>query len=326
MNILQSIVSYDDLNISTLNNNPSQQSANWSRNYFGITCQNPTSQKFTIPANSSLTLFDGTRSLGLSNTSTVSITNTTGSTYRISDSTGASAAYRTGRVISADATTQFTVISNNNAIVSLTNSGGTAPSFGTVNVGDIVYIGPNSNFNVMNQGYFPIVAIGSNYIQIQNPLAVAETQVLGSNYATNFLIYSSNGVQIGDTLNLNAGFSPVSFGSYLVSNVTNSFVEFTSTSPLPLQSSVTPTSSGIVIYSNAIYVIYAEVNQNCVFRMNADSSNNNLVQPFTLDNPGQPETGMKGLFTKVGSTYRCVVVNQSLLNPCELYAFTAQGS
>jgi hypothetical protein len=323
MNLLQSVVCYSDLTIQTVNNNPFLQNANWARNYYGITVNNPASQQYTVPPNSSVTLFNGTRSLGLSNTSTVSITNTTGSTYRISDATGASAAYRTNRNIAVDQTTGWT-ISTNNGLVTMTSLTGTSPSLGSVVAGDQIYIGPNTNFNVLNQGYYSIVSSTTNSLSIVNQNAIPETQTVGTSATVNFQVFSSAGVQTGDTLVLSAGFSPVTFGNYIVSNVASNFVEFTSTNPLPLQSSVTPTSSGLIIYSSAIRVLYIEVNQNCVLQLNADTSNNNLIQPFTFDTPGVPESGLKGLYLKVGSIYQATLINQSLLNPCELYTFTAQ--
>ena len=324
LNLLQSVVAYDDTQITTVNNNPFLRVGDWQRNYFGISVNNPLSQKFTIPANASLTLFDGTRTLTLDNTTVVSITNTSGSTYRISNVSGTLAGFRTNRAIAVDATTQWTVSVNNNSLVTLTNSAGTTPSLGTVVAGDMLYLGPNSGFNVLNQGYYSIVSSTTNSVSIQNNNAIAETATLGSSFATNFLIYASAGVQVGDTMILSAGFSTITLGNYIVTAVTSLFVEFSATSPLPLQASVTPTASGMVFYSACKFLIYLETNQSCVLRINSDVSNNNIVQPFSLDNPGQPDSGIKGLYTKIGPSYRAVIVNQSLLSSCIVYIFTAE--
>lgn len=321
LNFINSILAYDDIGANT-NNNPNQRICDYSRQILGITVNNPESQKYTVPANSSLTLFDGSRTIAIDGTSAFSITNTTGSTYRIANTAGTAPAFRTARSLATDATTAFTVSINNNSLVTFTNSAGTAPTFTSIIPGDTLYIASGSGFSVSNQGYFMVIAKTSNSVSIQNLLAVAETVVLGSGFASNFQIYSSDNVQIGDTMTISAGFSLITQGSYKITAVAPSFVEISSAMPLPIEAGILPTATGLIIYSSAKFIVFVETNQNAVVRVNGDVTNNNAVEPLIFDTSSAP--GVKGIFQKIGTTYKAIFINRSLLSPATIFVFTAE--
>ncbi len=317
LNLLNSLVAYNDSTSGVINNNPKVRLADINRSYFGLTVENGQSQNFVIQPNSSITLYDGSRSTSIDNTSTFSLTNTTGSTYRMFSAGGTAPAFRTLRSIATSDTTTFNVSINNNSVVSFTQNSGPAVDFSGVQVGDILYVSSTSLFNIGNQGYFPIIAKGTNYVQIQNTSAAAESNIsLSTSYSTDFQIYSSTGVQIGDTAIISAGFSPVTRGTYEVTAVAPSFFEFISSSPLPIETSITTTTSGLNFYTNAKFIAYIETDQNCYIRFDSDSTNTGTVEPFS--------SSVVGMYLKTGYNYKAILTNRSLVSSCNVYLFTAQ--
>jgi len=322
LNLFSSILSYDDNSGITVNNNPSKRVPDWSTQIYGLTVRNPQALKYSVAPNSSITLFDGTHATAIDNTTTFSLTFISGSTYRIQYTSGTAPAFRIARVLGTDATTAFTVSINNNSIVTYTYSTGTAPSFGTVQVGDTLYISNTSTFNAQNRGYFKIVAKTSTSISIQNYAAAAETNIaLGVNYATDFQIFSAGPVLVGDTLILSSGFSPVTLGSYIVTAVTPTFVEFISTNPLPNEAGILPTATGMVFYNSAKFILYIEANQPCALKLNAETNNNVLIEPAIASVDGS--SGVNGIFTKIGMSYKGILTNTSI-NSCDVFVFMAE--
>ncbi len=319
LNLLHSLVAYNDATSGTVNNNPKFRVADWNRNYFGLDVDKPQSQNFVISPGASLTLYDGSRTTAIDGTTTFSLTNTQNSTYQMYYSTGTAPAFRTARSLNTTETTSFNITINNNSVVSFTQNSGPSVNFSSVVVGDILYVAGNSLFNSVNQGYFPIIAKGSNYVQIQNPLASAESNIsLSSNYASDFLIYSSTGIQVGDTAVISVGFSPVTLGSYQVTAIAPNFFEFVSTSPLPIETSITTTVSGLNFYNNCKFITYIETDQNCFIRFDSDSTNVATIEPLA------PESNVLSMFIKTGNNYKAILTNRSVINNCNVYLFTAE--
>jgi hypothetical protein len=319
LNLLHSMVAYNDTTGGTINNNPKFRVGDWNRQYFGLDVENCQSQNLVLGPNASITLYDGSRTTAIDGTTTFSITNTTGSTYRVYHSTGTAPGFRTARSLSSSLTTTFNVSVNNNSVVSISQSGGPAVTFGSVQVGDILYISSDSLFNAGNQGYFPVIAKGANYIQIQNASAVAESNIsLSTNFASNFQIYSSSGVQVGDTAALSQGFSPVTLGNYEVTAVAPDFFEFISSDPLPLETSITTTATGLNFYNSAKFITYIETDQKCYIRFDSESTDVATIEPFAADN------GVMSMFIKTGYNYRAILTNRSSITNCNVYLFTCE--
>ncbi len=323
LNLIYGILAYDDTGTAT-NNNPSQRIPDFSRQYYGISVDNPQGQKFSIPANSSLTLFDGSRSIVLSSTSSFALTNPSGSTYRLISTGGPSPAFRTARSTGVDATSTFNISVNNNALVNVTYTSGTSPNFSAVQPGDTLYIASGSQFSALNEGYFPVLAVTTTQLAIENNNAAAESNIsLSTSYASDFRVFSSDGVQVGDTLVISAGFSTVTQGSYEITAVNTDFIEFTSSKPLPLETAVVG-ASGLTIYSQAKFFLHIETNQNCVLRLNGDTSDTVKIEPFLADDGNSP--GIRGIFSKIGSSYRAVLLNKSPTSTASVFVFTAERS
>ena len=128
LNLLSSVLSYDDNISSTVNNNPYKRVPDWSTQIYGLTVKNPQALKYTVAPNSSVNLFDGTHSTAIDNTTAFSLTFVSGSTYRLQYTAGTAPLFRIPRLLSTDATTTFSVSINNNSVVTYTHVAGTARS------------------------------------------------------------------------------------------------------------------------------------------------------------------------------------------------------
>lgn len=169
-----------------------------------------------------------------------------------------------------------------------------------VQIGDLARIG--DMFNVLNQGEYKIISKTSNSFTVENYTAVNEGPItLGSEYADQIRIYSSAGVQIGDTLVINQGFSPVTFGSYKITDVTDNYVEFYGTDVLPQETGI---SSALAIYSQAKNLIYLEADQKCEVTVNGTVVAN--MEPFIVNNSRQP-----GVFMLKSTVWSFSVANST---------------
>ena len=164
-----------------------------------------------------------------------------------------------------------TQIPNNGT--SITLSGGvSSTSFnlisGGVVVGDFVQVG--SNFNALNQGQYQIIALTATSFSVVNAFGVGEGPiVLGSGFASQIDIFSAAGVQPGDTLLITGGFSPVTRGSYIVTAVTDMWVQFSYTGVLPIEGPIT--TEAITFYSDAQRLVYLESNQKVTMVINGQA-------------------------------------------------------
>ncbi len=319
LNLLTNILAYDDTGCNT-NNNPTKRVPDYAFQALGLSVKNSKAEHLTISPNTSLTIYSGVRTTNTSATTTFSISLTTSSTYRLSATGGTAPAFKTARVTSVDATTAFDVTINNAALVTLTNSAGTAPNFSTVSAGDKIYLGPTTSFNVMNKGYFTILAKTSNSISFVNPLAVVETGILlNASFATDFQVYANDNVQVGDTLVISAGFSVITQGNYTITAVTPTFLEFTSTAPLPLETGISPGAAGITIYSASKFYLFLTSDQPGAIQLNGDTSSNVKIEPINVGN-----ASIAGTFQKVGTSYQVVFKNLSLVNTANIFVFSAE--
>ena len=155
------------------------------------------------------------------------------------------------------------------------SGGTTATQFnlisGGVVVGDFVTIG--NLFNALNQGQWQIISLTATSFSVINVGGVSEGQiVLGTGFASQVAIYSAAGVQIGDSLDISGGFSPVSWGSYIITAVTDTYVQFSFTGVLPTEGPIT--TEAIAIYFIAKSFIYLESDQNCSVTINGTLTNN----------------------------------------------------
>lgn len=296
---------YED---STCNSGSSPQKNNfkWTREYSDSSITNALSETFQLAPLSTQTLFNGVRTLTQDGTTqySISLVPFATSTYQLTNTGGTVAGFRTLRTIGTDATSQVTT-SINGPILTYTFTGGTLPNIASVQVGDNVLIG--NVFNPSNQGttgIWQIISTTSTSISVINPLGYVEGPItLGSQYATQLRIFSGGLVQIGDTLVISSGFSPVSLNSYTITQVTDYYVQFSYAGSLPTQG---PITTEVAVYNMAKSMIYIEADQNTEILING-SIFGPTVMPTVSRGIARP-----GLFLLNSTVWSLSVSNNSI--------------
>jgi hypothetical protein len=185
-------------------------------------------------------------------------------------------------------------------------SGGSTP-FNLVSVqpGDNVLIG--SDFNLSNQGatgIWQIISTTSTSFSVVNSTGIVEGPItLGSGYANQIRIFGAQGVQVGDTLVISSGFSPISFGSYIVTLVTDYYLQFSFLGLLPAQSGIT---TEVAVYSMAKTLVYMESDQNLTLTLNGGSPGPTIVPTVSSGSI------FPGIFLLNGVVYSLSVTNNSI--------------
>ena len=289
-------------------NNPNKQNFKWTRETTNIGVDSALSETFQVPPGASQSLFSGMRTLTQDGTTQYSIAlvplNT--SIYQLTNTGGTAPTFRTLRVIGTDATSQVTT-SLNGTVLTFTFTGGTLPTLTSVIPGDQVLIG--NDFNVLNQGIFTIISTTTTSVSVVNGGGIIEGPItLGSGFANQLRIFSGTGVQIGDTLVISSGFSPVTWNSYQVTLVTDYYVQFSYAGILPTESGIL---TEVAIYSMAKTTIYMEADQPCELLLNGAMSGP-ILTPLVSNGKVYP-----GLFLLNSTIYSLSVVNTSI-NPANL--------
>ena len=125
---------------------------------------------------------------------------------------------------------------------------------------------------------------------------------MGAGFASQIDIYSAAGVQVNDTLVISGGFSLVTQGSYEVTAVSDTWVQFSSTAVLPAE---TITTQAIAFYSEANRLVYLEANQHVSMILNSVSGNE--INPIV----GCNGCAKPGVFLRMSTIYSMSVTNVS---------------
>lgn len=279
----------------------------------GQAVNRPKSEDYDIAPGASQMIFNGTRTTSMDGTTafTVSQPNPALTTYRFTAVSGTPPVFRTDRLLGVDGTSQIQVTVNG-PTATYSNFAGTPMVTTNVVVGDVLRIDNGAGFSQSNRGDFTIIAKSSNSVTVQNLNAVGETVTILD--PTQFIAYSngggnSNQIQIGDKVIISAGFSQVTQGTYQITEVTPSYFEISIAAPngIPIESSIIPGASGLVFYSAAKQFVMIAALQRCSVQVNADSSDNSLLEPVEADNQERP-----ALYIKQGTVYSLSIKNLSL--------------
>jgi hypothetical protein len=314
LNLHTKLLAFSDRNI---NSNPRLRVVDWEREVSGIAVKDPDSRGHEIPVGSSKLIFDGVRSTAIDGTTTFSIDllANDSSKYRITHTGGTNPAFKTGRGLTLNSCV-LTFSVNANQTVNLSVPLLSPSDFTNVLANDVIFIphtttGDAANvISIMNSGYWQVLAKTNAQNIIIARLygatfeGTSETVVLTSN--SQIRAFSASGVQIGDTVVISAGFSTAAQKSYLVTAVTDLFVEFVSTLPIPDESNIIPTAAGMSFYTEAKNVLYIEADQECVIGINGDTGDYQKVSPIEPGNSEAP-----GIYLKWGPVYSLTVVNKS---------------
>src|ERR1019366_4255306 len=126
-------------------------------------------------------------------------------------------------------------------------------------------------FSPMNEGHWVVLAASATQLTLVRETGsvfsgVAETKAVTAN--TQFLAYSSDGVQIDNVIGFVLGFARSLLHNYEIVEVTSSFIEFQSSAPLPTTSSVVPGAGSLVVYASAKQYVYIESDQEVSISLN----------------------------------------------------------
>lgn len=312
LKLISDTLAYGDVGTTS---NPLRRYVDWavSRSY---SVRNPKAEGIAVEPGASYTLFSGTRSTSIDGTTefNLSLSTLASTRYRFTWSgVGTNPVFRTDRALTLN-TVLVTIVVNTNQTITMTGVGG---SFSAVQVGDVVFLpGPTTGdaatvFNAVNEGLWTVlsVAVGGASMQLSRPsgqtfAAVADSVTVTSN--TQVQAFSAAGVQVGDSVNISAGFSTAVQGTYSIVAVTPKSFDVVSTKALPVSATAIPGAAGMLFFSAAKRYVRIEADQECVVRLNGDSGNSNPLVPWA---PADPEN--TAFFEKVGPCWSAVVVNKA---------------
>jgi hypothetical protein len=211
---------------------------------------------------------------------------------------------------------ELTLVASVNGVLQVT--AGTGTPFSAVQVGDHVFVPGTSTgdaagpFTATNEGLWSVLAASSTVLQLVRPTGVdfdGASESVTPAASGDLLVYSSAGVQEDDEMDVSAGFASTAQKTYNLVAVTSKWVEFVSTSPLAEESGIVPGVAGLSIYTDVKRLLYMEADQECVVRINGDTSSRNRLEPWEAGNREQVAA-----FQKVGPVWSLSVLNRSQQN------------
>jgi len=322
LNISRRILAFED---AVANNNPMRRSVDWSRSVLGVPVEKPSSVTLFVDPLTEVSIFDGARVLTTDNLSEFALSLSLLATdrYRLAwTGTGAAPGFRTDRGLTlSGGDLTITLQANQTAVV--THTGGAV--FGAVVAGDVLFIpgvttGDTALFDSMNEGFWTVLAANASQLTVARTSGtvfegLTETVTVASDDQVQ--AFSSAGVQVGDTLELSAGFVSTTRRTYQVVEVTSGWVEFYSSLPLAAETAV-PTIAGLGVYTDAKRYFFLETDQEVAVKLNGETDETTRVEPWLAANDSLP-----GSFEKTGIVFSCSVKNRSTAR-AKITVITAQ--
>ena len=302
LNIQTAVTIYSD---PSSTNNPSQQNVNWANNIQGIEVQEPESKSIKVYPSQTEVLFSGVVETDVDNTTEFDlfINPEISNTYVLGYANGTAPAFRQSRAIGIDATTEVSIAKSGD-LVTLAHSSGTALNTANIIEGDILRLG--DGFQANNQGTFVIIQKTIDSIIYVNSTAIAETVVLGANF-DEFMVYSSNGVQVGHKVKITEGFSVYSRGTYDILEVAPNYLVIASSKAIPEEFGVL---SKVEIFTSSKSFIYVECDKECTIYCN--NVDNGVIKPLKFGiNTTNSIRNKPGVYLKTGDIYSATVTNNS---------------
>jgi hypothetical protein len=205
-----------------------------------------------------------------------------------------------------------TFVVNPNATCTVTTTG----SFAAVQVGDEIFI-PSSQtgdavnvLSILNGGSWLVLAKASStsITLVRKPgtdfQGISETQTLSAN--SQFVAFSSSGIQVGDSVSISSGFSAATRKTYQIEAITDTFFEVVSTTAIPAETGVTPGAGGMIFYTNNKNFVYLESDQTVSVRVNGDTGDYQRTESVDASDSQQP-----GQYMRRGPTWSLTVANLS---------------
>lgn len=295
---------------SVASNNPALKYIDWKRQLLGVGVANPKTEAVQIPAGSEKLVFDGTRLTTYDNSTAFALTlhPQSPNRYRLA---AASGVFKTDRALNCNGIALALTVQSNNTLVMAAGSG---TPFSALQAGDIVFIpgtlsgDPAGPFSVLNEGEWVVLAASGTQVTLARP---AGTDFSGvgqavTSGAADIVAYKNDIVQVGDKMEISAGFASNAWRSYEVVAATAKWVEFISDVPLAAESGIVPTTAGLKFYSSSKRFLRIEADQDCVVRLNGDAGDSVKLSPWAAGDPA-----MVAEFTKVGPSWSLKIVNRS---------------
>lgn len=312
LNFTTKILAFGDPQIS---NNPRLRFVDWTRDVSGVPVNDPKVESHRVDPGATVSIFSGIRTLTVDGTTAFSLALLGldgANTYRMTHTGGSIPGFRLSRGVTASGVAlTFTVNANQTVTLNAASA-----IFGSVVAGDHVFVphtttGDSANvISVLNAGYWVVLGVtDTQNLTLVRPSgqdfeAIGETATPVSN--DQLRIYSASGVQIGDSVDITAGFSTSARQTFVISAVTDLFIQFTSPTPLPPQTGITPGAAGVTIFSDAKRMVYIETTQEVVVRVNGDTGDFQRTNSFDPSDSTKP-----GFYGRIGPTWSLVVYNRS---------------
>lgn len=311
LKLTSSSLAYADLGATS---NPLKRNVDWAiqRSY---PVRNAGGTPLTLAPGETVSVFSGARStsIGSSTSFRLALSPLSPVRYRFTNDAGTLPALRTDRGLLV-AGTPITATVNANSTLTLSAAPGTFT--GTVSTDTLFIPGVStgdsaSPFSSINEGYWVVlsVAINGSSVQLSRPSGTSfsgVSELVTPSTDDQVQTYSALGVQVGDKVTITAGFDISVQGTYSVSAVNPKWFEVLAIQPLPTGVSAVPGVSGIQFYTLAKRYLRVEVDQECVLRLNGDTTDLNRLTPWVA---GDPEN--TSFFEKVGPTWSATIVNKS---------------
>lgn len=303
--------------------NPEQTHLAWGYRASDLPVRNPVQQPMTVPAGQTVTVFDGTRALSTDGTTDfdLELLNGYSDRYRLRWTGGTDPVFRTNRNLDLDGDTVVVTI-NGNGTATFSCA---ANPFGAVVAGDVLWIPEDDEvasqpFAEGNWGVWTVLAAsaGSVVATREGTFSAANESAVTITDADEIQAFSAAGVQVGDSLEILAGFVASTRRTFPIVEVTPGYLDFTSTLALAPETAVSPGAAGLAVYSASKRFLRVETDQEAVVRVNGDSSSVQRITPWTAADPKGT-----GYYERVGATWKLVVVNLSP-SPMSLVAISCE--
>lgn len=324
LTVITKSFSFEDPGVTS---NPSRRPINWERSISSIPVFNPGTKLYEVEPLSTLNIVDGQRSTSIDGTTAFSlaISPLASDRYRITHTSGTAPAFRTDRSLACTGIV-LTLVVNANLSVTLTAGSGTP--FSSVVAGDTIFIpgvstgDSASPFNSLNEGYWVCLAATSTVISMarfaDSGVFSGISEVVTPTTNLQIQAFSAAGVQIGDTVEISAGFAFTAQHAYEVLVVNPEWIEIESSAPLGPQTGIIPGATGILFYRLAIRYLRIEGDQEFIVRLNGDTGNTNRIEaivPGDIDHAGWME--------KFGTVWKLDVLNRTM-STLNLVVLTAE--
>ncbi len=323
LNITTQILSYSD-NLGNTDN-PAQRNFDWGRRLVGLLVEDPTNKVIRIAPGATMTVFNSATQTNIIANDVLSLEYEGDSVYSLSIDSG-TGSFRTARTVTGIVGSPAQVQIFNNALGKFTFDAGA--DLTAVLPGDIMRVASLNTFasapfgfNDLNAGIWYVLAVGTNSVDVYrgpDKFCDGVNESVVEVLAGDIQFYSPTGVQTGDTVSISGTFSPVSFGQYDVVDATPDTLYFTSTKPLPSQTTVTYLTNTISVFGEAKKFLYLEVDQPVAVRLNGDLTDNNTIDPIVAGDPKQV-----GFLHRTGLVYKIEIVNKSVV-PVNINYFIAE--